>query len=320
MTNIVVDNIYKKPKKTFNTNELTTLQADSIFLNVLNEFAIDSSWISIKKKKFDEDDSTKHEYHIKLPKDLPVPLVIKELSNKLNKDITALVSQENKNFGETSVKIYSNERLKLKAILEPDLNLVRERNNIYFIITDASSLDFQQLKELLKSPLPLTFSLLPSDYSNTIKDTIQNYFKDYSVWLNDAIDDKKYKIEAGYSKELLRSSIQNIITSYKDAVLFIVDSKSKIYNSATYNFIRDYFKSWGIKLYTDTDFILFKSSKKEELISLMKFYANTKDSSPNKIILINKDEFDLLNDELELEKKKGTKFFAVKSYFIKKVF
>ncbi len=316
ISNITADFLINH-KKSPGINELSIKQMDSVFFDVLNEYALDSSWISKRKIRQPENDSVQQEYSVILPKDLPVPYIIQDLDNKFDKDITALVAHEKKSFGTTVIKIYSNESLKLQAVFEPNPDLIRDRNNLYFILKDAYLLSMPELKKLLASPFPLTFCLLPSDNSSAVKDTIQNYSKDYAVWINDNISDNKFRMEAVYQKELLRSSIKNIIESYKNASLFIIDSRSKLYNSTVYNFVRDYFKSWGIKLYNDTDFILLHGDTNAELFSLMKYYANVKDSSRDKVCIVDKDDFDLLKDELELLKKKGNKFLPVKAFLPK---
>ncbi len=313
MGNIVTE-MLKKPARTKEINELSVKQTDSIFINVLSGYALDSSWVSIHKIRKPENDSVRKEYLINLPKDLPVPYIIRDLNNKFDKNITGLVSEEKKSFGTTEIKIYSNETLKLQAVLEPSADLLRDRNKIYFIIEDSYSMGISTLKDLLESPVPLTLCLLPSDNSSSIKDTIKSYSKDYAILINNDISENKYRMEPGYPKGLLRNSVTDIIDSYKDASLFVIDTKSKLFNSAVYNFIRDNFKSWGIKLYRDSDFIRLKGKTDSDILSLMKFYAETKDSVRDKVFITDKKDFDLLKDELALLKKRGNKFLPVKTY------
>lgn len=304
--NISID-FLKKPRKIENINELSIKQVDSVFLSVLDEYGIKANWIKTIPLKVEEEDSISKQFIVNIPSDLPIPLIIKDINKIIEKDITGFVSEEKKIFGPTEIRIYTNEMLKLKVSLIPNIQTVRDRNKLSFIITDAFELNGSEFNTLLVLPYSLSLLVVPGESVITKVDSLKKYVKEYSVLLNDNINDFKFKLEKGFQKKLLKNSIATIFTSFKSAGVFAVDEKSQLYNSAIYNFVRDEFKKWGVELIKLAEFINLDEANESELISKFKFHCLDGTRSDQKTFLTTYENFRKLRDELEKAKKLGNR-------------
>ena len=315
---IAIDRFHK-PKKVPIVNELSVLQIETVFFQMLDEYGIDLKWISKKKVKRTEDDSTLVQYSVKIPSDVPIPLIIRDINKLIQKDITGFVSEEKKIFGSTEIRIYTNEILKLKATLTPDKSIIRTRNILSFIISDVLDLSEANFNKFLSVSHPLACIIVPDENVITKADTLKNYRKEYVVLLDDQISDSKMKLKQEYQKEILRGSIKNIITSFKDAHVYVVDEKSSLFNSPIYNFVRDNFKRQGITLYPLSEFIELNANEDAELFSKFRFYCNDTTGARQKLFMSSFENFQKILPELERFKKKGNKIIPVsKSFLIQK--
>lgn len=301
----------RKPKQVVAASELTVLQIETVFFKMLDNYGIEPKWISKKKVKPADDDSTRLQYIVKIPADVPIPLIIRDINKVIQKDITGFVSEEIKIFGSTEVRIYTNEILKLRATLTPDKSLIRKRNSLSFIISDAFDLSDDNFNKFLSVSHPVACSIVP-DVNLIIKaDTLKDYRKEYALLLDDQISDPKMKLKQEYQKELLRGSMRNIVNSFKDSRLIIVDEKSALFRSPIYNFVRDDFKRLGVTLAVKSEFIELNASEDSELYSKFRFYCNDTSGIHEKQFIISFENFQKILPELEGVKKKGNKIIPI---------
>ena len=312
---IAIDRFHK-PKKVPIVNELSVLQIETVFFKVLDEYGIDLKWISKKKVKRTEDDSTLAQYSVKIPSDVPIPLIIRDINKVIQKDITGFVSEEKKIFGSTEIRIYTNEILKLKATLTPDKRIIRTRNDLSFIISDALDLSEANFNKFLSVSHPLACTIVPNENVITKADTLKNYRKEYALLLDDQISDSKMKLKQEYQKGILRGSIKNIINSFKDSHFYIVDEKSSLFKSPIYNFVRDDFKRHGITLSSRSEFIELKANEDSELFSKFRFYCNDTTGAHQKLFLSSFENYQKILPELERLKKRGHKIIPLSKTFL----
>ena len=251
--------------------------------------------------------SISKQFYVKLPADLSIPLIIKDVNNKIENDITGFVSEEKKIFGTTEIRIYTNELLKLKATLIPDSSTIRKRSELSFIISDAFDLGGSDFNSFLSIPYKLCTAVVPGPENIVKADSLKNYSKEYIALLNNDMTDTKFKLGSGDQKELLKNSIFNIIDGFRDAVLFSIDERSRLFNSTIYNYVRDEFKKRKIELVRLNEFILLQAEEDNELISKFKFYCDDKQNPTQKIFLVSFEDFLKLRTELERFRKKGNK-------------
>ncbi len=304
--NLAVD-LIKRPKKNENVNELTINQVDSVFKFVLDEYGIDSAWITTKKLRIADEDSISKQYVVMLPSDLPIPLIIRDINNIIQKDITGFVSEEKKIFGTTELRLYTNELLKLQATLVTDPNAVRNTNNFAFIISDAFDLSDTDYNKFLELPYTLSAAVVPGQAAVVKADSLEKYSKEFVVLINDDLTENKFRLRVDYQKELLKRSVNSITTGLQKGAVFTIDEKSKLFNSTVYNYVRDEFKRKGKIIVPLSQFIYLDSGDNNELISKFRFHRDDKTESKQKIFYTSFDGFNVLRNELEKARKKGSR-------------
>jgi hypothetical protein len=313
--NTAIDNKEKPPKEKI-VNELSVLQIEKVFFKVLDDYGIESNWITHKKYKTSDFDSAKVEYFVKLPQDLPVPLIIKEINQVIEKDITGFVSDEKKMYGTTEIRIYTNEVLKLKATLIPDKANIRNRSDLSFIVSDACELGEKDFKQFLSTYFPVAALIIPDKDNFAAMDSLKSYTKEYSVLISDDIDDKEMKLNPEYSKTLLHGSILNIVNKFESNRAYIIDDNSKIFNSTRYRYVKNDFRDQGAVLHPRSELINMDISEDTELISKFKTQCSDTLGTKQKIFLIPYDNFLKLADLIEKYKKRGNKIIPLSMTYL----
>ena len=315
IVNITIE-LLKKPKKEIVVHELSVSQIETVFFTVLDDYGIETKWITRKKYKSADYDSVKKEYIVKIPADMPVPLIIKNINKVIEKDITGFVSEEKKIFGTTEIRIYTNEVMKLKATLIPDKDIIRKRNELSFVIRDAFDLRENNFNNFLSIHHPLSCTVVPGHDLIIKADSLKDYTKEYAIFLNNDISDPKMKLKSDYQKELLRGSMQNIVSSFRDAKAYLIDENSTLYRSAIYNYVRDDFKRQNIYLHPRSELIELDTQENSELISKFKFYCEDTTGVHQKIFFSSFDNFLKIQNEIEKIKKKGNKIIPLSKTFL----
>jgi hypothetical protein len=313
--NIAIESL-KKPKKDSAVHELSVIQIETVFFTVLDDYGIETKWITRKKYKSADYDSVKTEYIVKIPADMPVPLIIKNINKVIEKDITGFVSEEKKIFGTTEIRIYTNEVLKLKATLIPDKEIIRKRNELSFVINDVFDLSEKNFNNFLNFNYLISCTIIPGHDLIIKADSLKDYTKEYAILLNNDITDPKMKLKSDYQKGLLKGSMQNIISNFRDAKTYIIDENSTLYNSPIYNYIRDEFRRQSIFLYPRSELIELNAQENSELISKFKFYCEDTTGVHQKIFFSSFDNFLKIQNEIEKIKKKGNKIIPLSKTFL----
>lgn len=314
VVNIAVD-LFKTKVSKPNQSELTRAQIENTFWKVLDDYGVDASWVKKKKFREENEDSIAVQFLVTLPAEIPIPLIIKDINNVIEKDITGFVSKETQIFGATEIKIYTNELLKLKATLTPDKKLIRQKNEYSFIISDAFNLNDKKFNSFLNVNYPMSAAVVPDPDAILKADSLQRFSKEYILLLNDDIDDSKMKLVQEYQKELLRSSIRNILASFAKAKYVTVEERGSLFNSPIYNFVRDEFKKRKSIVLPLSEFIRLEMEDEQELLSKFKFYSEDTTASRQKIFYLTLDNFGKILPYLAKYKKQGSKIVPVsKSY------
>lgn len=314
VVNIAVD-IFKQKVNKPNPKELSRTEIENTFWKVLDDYGIKAAWVKKKKFHVEYEDSINAQFMITLPAEVPIPLIIKDINNVIEKDITGFVSKEIQIFGTTEIRIYTNELLKLKATLTPDPKLVRRKNEYSFVISDALTVADLQFNSFLNINYPIAAAVVPDPDEILKADSLQRFSKEYVLLLNDDIDDSKMKLVQEYQKELLRSSIRNILASFAKAKFVTVDERETLFNSPIYNFVRDEFKKRKFAPIPWSEFIRLEMDDEQELVSKFKFYSEDTTASRQKVFYLTLDNFGKILPYLAKYKKQGSKIVPVsKSY------
>ncbi len=304
--NILLE-VFKKRDDDKSKRDISAQVIDSLFHNVLDGYAIKGEWIQKKRSIQKLSDSLDFSYRIKIPCDIPIPFMIKDIKAVLYSPVIRILSEEYKNYGNTGIKIYSSDILKLNAQLNYDCNIEREYSKLAFIIWDTYRFGEDEIADLMNMSVPFAVTLTPSSKNETVITSIKDKNKEYVVFINDDIDESRFRLSTDLSKNFLSRSVGAIVRTFNDAVYYIIDNNSRLYNSPIFNYVRDEFKKRKVNLILSSSFSIINSDSEEELISLLRFYYTSGKTIDGKTILVENDDFKYLQDEIANAQKKGNK-------------
>ncbi|HET54235.1 MAG TPA: hypothetical protein ENN33_03350 [Ignavibacteria bacterium] len=309
LTNLIMN--LSTQKKTIDEGkpEANTNLIDSLFLQTIAMFNLDESWIKKVPISSRAYDSLNYVYRITLPGDLRPAVVLFQINKTYTNLPVELISDEKIVNSNTTLNIFSNDILKLQASFQVKSELIREHASFSFIINNFSKLNEEKIEKIFRSTLPLNILLKPSAQSDSLIRKISSNKKTYSILIDDEIDGDSYLLKPELSKKRLRESIRYISWNFPDAQLYIINDKSKIFNSAVYNFVRDEFNTRNIELLPLTNFINI-SSDYDEAVSLLKFYLESGIGKQGKFVIIPGDTFSRLESIFLVNKLRGTKFYS----------
>ena len=282
------------------------------FLTALHNYNMDSSWISAKKLKKDDDDSLRFSYKVDVPADLPVSLLIREIQNQFDTSEVNIQSTEFRKENSTELNISSGGYMKLKAVMLYNREINRNTDTIGFVLTGINGLSNEDLNNLLLLPEHFAGALIPSKHSQELMKTLRSSQKEAAVMLNDDISELEFKLKTSYSSRRIKNSIISIIGKFYKAAFFIIDENSDIYNSIHYKLIKDEFSKRKIKLIKWDSFAELKNISGENLVSEIRSSKNN-----NEIFRFSASEFLEMPPLLETLRKTGYKF-APPSVLIKR--
>ena len=284
---------------------LSGSEINNRFLQAVNNFGLEENWIVVRKLS-NKPDSLFSSYKIKLPPDLPIPVLIREIQTELSSDSVEIKSIEKKMGGRTKLKIYSGGFLKLTSEIDYDKKFVRKRGSVGFFIEDIS---FDDQEDSLLFDVPESFAVLltPSKENKKHSKFILNKSKEFALLLDDEIDDLEFKLSEGHSNNRILNSVKSIIGSFSRAIFFVIDDESELFRSEVFPVISAELEKRNIKLLHKSTFYQLENNEETDLIdsfdSLIKQLVQEK-----LIILTNVEEFRLLLPEIARYRKVGFKF------------
>ena len=243
---LVVGKLSKKNNQ--NKSEENSEVIESQFKNALFNLGIKEDWITKQKG-----DNKPLKFSVKVPKDLPIVLILQEMNYVFNNKNVEIKSSENKIGGKTLLDFISGGETKLETAFNYDANVVRKSVRVGFLVsrfkgnteTDSLLLDF---------PENFAVVLIPSKSSaEFVKKIIQNR-KEYVIYLDDNIDELEYKLKSNYSISRLKSAIRTIVGAFPQSVFFLIDDKSDLYNSPAYRLIKEEMGKRKIRLIDKNSF------------------------------------------------------------------
>jgi hypothetical protein len=284
---------------------LSGLQINNRFLQAVTNFGLEEDWIVIRKLS-NKPDSLFSSYKIKLPLDLPIPVLISEVNTQFSSDSVEIKSFEIKMRGKTKLEIYSGGLLKLTADIDYEKELVRKRGSVAFLIEDIS---FDDQEDSLFFDVPESFAvlLIPSKENKNHSKFVLNKSKEFALLLDDEIDDLEFKLSEGYPNSRILNSIKTIIGFFSDAIYFVFDDESELFRSKVFPVISTELEKRNIKLLLKSEF--YKLENNEEKDTYTSFDSLIKNLGEEKLfILSNVEEFRLLLPEIARYRKVGFKF------------
>lgn len=264
VVNIVLDFTSKKKTQKFD-KDLSAAVIENYYLETLDECGIDLKWIKIKPNKDDSKDSLENIINVKIPADLPFPVLLKYLQSKSDLPFVKVTGEEKKKNKEFVLKVFSNNIQKLESNIVKDESVTRAGSRIAFIITGFGDLSKSKQTDLLKSPYPFAVELVPDEKETILVDSLRKFKKEHVVLLNDDIAGSKFLLKESYSKEKLRAAVKNILSAYKYNSLYLIDTASDLFSQSKYGIIEEEIKGNKIRYEFSSSFARLDSGSVENV-------------------------------------------------------
>ncbi len=307
VANLIVAKFFKgaiqKKERDYNSNFI-----NNQFLQDVHNFGIENSWIKDLSK--DESNASVYSYNVDLPKDLPIPVVLSEVYNSFYLSNVSIQTVEKKIGGKTVLEISSNNHLDLSAEFNYNDNIRRNAGNIGLIVFDLEKLNTKEITSITDFPQTLVAALIPSKEDLKLSLELTANRKEMAVLLNDDIKDADYKLSPDYSEYRLGIAIRSIISDFSNAIFFVIDDHSKIYQSSDYNFIQSEFSKRNIKLIPSSSLDVIPDGSRENIKTNFRNLVLKTHIGDNKLISIYADEFEILKPEILNLIKVGYKFIT----------
>lgn len=287
--------------------EIIGEELNARFLSSLKNFGLKDEWIkSIKKLKSDSD-SLFRSYQVAVPKDLPIPLLIREINLLLEKDSVITRVKEKKIAGQTVINISSGGDAKLRVEFDYKDNILRRAGKIGILLDGYANLEPVYAKEILLLPEIFAVIMIPSKFSASYIDTVISNGKEFVLLLNDDINELDYKFSSRYSEKRLKTSMDKLVNSFKRSIFFLIDDASKLYSSPVYKFIDNQIQKSKLK-HSKKSELLYLAGNTQEITSRLRNAALGESLDNPKLIVIPAAEYMNLIDTIMELRKIGCKF------------
>jgi hypothetical protein len=317
IVNIVISKLADKNEQLQNRDSLSGIEIDKLFHTALKNYGFGDSWVAKKKIRKLSGDSLYATYSVKVPKDVPIHILILEMKN-LFWDYDVLIDAEELTAGKNSlVKLSSENKLKLAADFFYDENVLRQFGSIAFLVSDLPIDDEELLNELLKTPELYYVLLVPGSESKKKLDVLAKAEKRFAILLNDDITELDYKLSSTFAENRILRSIKEIVTSFYSAAFFVIDEKSDLYESKNYTFIQSQLQKRGIVIVPTNKFESLNSNS-VNVDSKFQDYMLKIDKADEKILLVSLDEYLSIAKLIPTYRKVGFKFINPGDIIIKR--
>lgn len=299
--NIILSKI--SPAKANSSGGTVTIQSiNEEFEKTLLEFDLKSEWF--KKLPIKEThDSLEYTYRIRVPKDLPVTVILNELTMKLSNQPVRIFAREKKINKQSIIRIFSENALLHESEFVTDTSISRDKPVFGFLINDIDGLSNNELTELLAYPEKFSLLLTPSQKSESLKRQIKDSGREYVILLHDDISEVRFRLDESYNSRRLNGSVSNILKAFDDAKLFLLDEFA---NPELGNQVKKLFDTRKLRL---VNLSKYSRISEKEYINLSDDLANQiKRSGISDIFLVTSKDFLLLYNDLKSLRKRGYKF------------
>ncbi|MEN8192469.1 MAG: hypothetical protein ABFS12_06600 [Bacteroidota bacterium] len=278
------------------------------FQSVLNDYGIIDSWISKKTPRRKIADSLDHIYKIKIPLDISIASLIKDINTNFLDLPVSIESVEKKNYSNSEIKISSNNFLKFSVNLVHDKKIKREYSEFSFVVKIDDKVNEEVLEKFSKIYFKYKVVFIPSEFSSEIMEELDC---DYLVLLNNEIEDSRFLLDEDYSKQKLVNAIKEIIITFGRKAVYLIDKESRIYKSKIYNLIKDEFEKRGISILDLNTLTPLSAETAKQLNSLFGFYVTSLKGKDGKTFFLSYSDFLALAPQIEKQIKMGDRVTEV---------
>jgi hypothetical protein len=317
IVNIIVSKLAENNGQSKNRDSLSGIEIDKLFHAALKNYGFADDWMAKKKIMKLTGDSLYATYSVKVPKDVPIHMLILEMKN-LFWEYDVLIEAEELAAGKNSlVKLSSENKLKLAAEFFYDENVLRQFGTISFLVSEIPIDNEESFNELLKTPELYYVLLVPGSESKKKLDALAKAEKRFTVLLNDDITELDYKLSSTFSENRILSSIKEIVTSFYAAAFFVIDERSDLFESKNYAFIQSQLQKRGIVIVPTNKFESLNSNN-VNVDSKFQDYMLKIDKTDEKVLLVSIDEYLSIVKLIPSYRKIGYKFIYPGDIIIKR--
>lgn len=303
--NVVLTLVEPKIEVVEETRSQKNIELD--FEVVLKNFGIKENWVAKQKINKSKNDSISYIYKIKLPLDVTIPVLLKDISQAFSELPVEASSSEKKVYGVTELTLSSKGIKKLSAEFKYNSEISREYSTIGFLIGSTDGIEEEELKRVNDLAIPLGIILPLENKSKITAELIKSYKLDYFINLSDNADNIDFELDEDLGLDKLTSNIKSIISSFNSPKVFFINEAESGFNAATTNFIVEKFEKRGRKVITSNSFFNLKGENNSDLQSLLGFHLNKMKPKTSKIFRINLDDLFEIENNLMHFIKKGNK-------------
>ena len=317
VANIVIIKYVTNDEQPQNRESLSGIEIDKSFHSVLKNYGFSDSWISKKKIKNISGDSLFSSYSVKVPKDVPIQLLILELKN-IFWDYQVNLEAEEITAGKKSLLwISSDDKLKLAAEFYYDEKIIRQFGTVSFLVSDLPLQDEEMLNKVLNIPELFYTVLTPKDESKKRLSQLSKAGKRYALLLDDNITELNFKLSSSYSDDKIKKSIKEIVGTFYNAVFFIIDDRSDLFESEKYPLIQSELLKRGIKLTQSSQLETLTSSKVNAEDKFQDFMLTVK-KNDEKVLVVSANDYLTISELIPSYRKIGYKFIYPGDIIIKR--
>jgi hypothetical protein len=316
---IVLTKIFKHSVNPVEKIELYSGEINDRFISSMHNCGIRDDWIDSNKKDIKMGDSLRFSFKVKVPKDLPIALLLNEISNSFLPGEVLSVSREIKSTGTTNMFLSSGgfDKLKAEFVYDPLIN--RTSFSFGFLVYGITNLNPVAQDQLIKVPELFTAVLLPSKESLEISKKLKTNEKNYSVILNNDINDLDYKLTSKYSVDRLKLSVRSILGDFSNSIAFLYNSNAGFNSESEFPFITKEFEKRNVRFIDINKFDMIEEKGNPIDVSFDQIMKQAKESKIE-LIYLSAENYIKLKPLILKYKKIGYKFInpaAVLQEFLK---
>ncbi len=317
VSNIVISKFINKDEPPKDREVLSGVEIDKSFHLALKNFGFSDSWISKRKIKNISGDSLFAAYSVKVPKDVPIHLLILELKNIFWEDDVSMEAEEIASGKKSLLRLSSENKLKLAAEFYYDEKVNRQFGTVSFLVKDLPLQDEESLNSFLKTPELFYTILSPNEESKKRLTQLTRAGKRFTLLLDDNITELNFKLSVNLTEDRIKKSIKEIVGVFYNAAFFVVDDRSDLYESKRYSLIQSELSKRGITLVTTSRFETLSSSKVNVEDKFQDFMLSVK-KDDEKVLMVSSENYLTISTLIPSYRKIGYKFIYPGDIIIKR--
>ncbi|MCW8848791.1 MAG: hypothetical protein OQJ81_02335, partial [Melioribacteraceae bacterium] len=260
-----------------------------------------------KQKIKSKNDSLTYKFQVKLPLDVTIPVLLKDINEVFAIQPVEATSNEKKVYGVTELTLASGKFHKLSAEFKYDSELSREYSTIGFLINSDDVIQEEEIKKLKEFAIPVGIILPLENKSKDIAELIKLNKLDYFIELSDNADNVDFELDEDLGLDKLTSNIKSIISSFNSPKVFFINELESGFSASIANFIVEKFEKRERKVITSNSFFNLKGEDNSDLHSLVGFHLNKMKPKTSKIFRISINDLFEIQNTLSKFIKKGNR-------------